>query len=117
MACTGPVLTCQPRLIGAKETLLRSPLSSARACQPAGRPGLAAACWAWAAVGAINAATNRKRRIETLRVGYLGAMDEPPILLYDDDCGVCHWAVRFVLKNDSRRRFVFAALRSRTGQL
>jgi predicted DCC family thiol-disulfide oxidoreductase YuxK len=42
-------------------------------------------------------------------------MDEPPILLYDNDCGVCHWAVRFVLKNDSRRRFMFAALDSPTG--
>ena len=42
-------------------------------------------------------------------------MDEPPTLLYDSDCGVCHWAVRFVLKNDSRRRFMFAALESGAG--
>jgi len=43
-------------------------------------------------------------------------MDEPPVLLYDNGCGVCHWAVRFVLRNDSRRRFVFAALDSATGR-
>ena len=43
-------------------------------------------------------------------------MDEPPILLYDNACGVCHWAVRFVLKNDSRRRFMFAALDSAAGR-
>ncbi len=43
-------------------------------------------------------------------------MDEPPILLYDNNCGVCHWAVRFVLRNDSQQRFVFAALHSGVGR-
>ena len=44
-------------------------------------------------------------------------MDEPPILLYDDRCGVCHWFVQWVLRNDSGGRFMFAPLTSRTGQL
>ena len=43
-------------------------------------------------------------------------MDEPPTLLYDNNCGVCHWAVRFVLRNDPRQRFVFAALNSGVGR-
>jgi predicted DCC family thiol-disulfide oxidoreductase YuxK len=43
-------------------------------------------------------------------------MDEPPVLLYDNGCGVCHWAVRFVLRNDSRGRFRFAPLDSAAGR-
>lgn len=42
-------------------------------------------------------------------------MAEPPILLYDNGCGVCHWAVQFVLKNDTRGRIMFAPLDSRVG--
>ncbi|MES1259227.1 MAG: DCC1-like thiol-disulfide oxidoreductase family protein [Gemmatimonadota bacterium] len=43
-------------------------------------------------------------------------MDEPPLLLYDNGCGVCHWLVRFVLRNDPARRFMFAPLDSRAGR-
>ncbi|MGH7593588.1 MAG: thiol-disulfide oxidoreductase DCC family protein [Gemmatimonadales bacterium] len=43
-------------------------------------------------------------------------MDGHPILLFDDGCGVCHWAVRFVLRHDRGGCFRFAALGSTTGQ-
>jgi len=42
-------------------------------------------------------------------------MDEPPLLLYDNACGVCHWLVRFVLRNDPAGRFMFAPLASEAG--
>ncbi len=35
-----------------------------------------------------------------------------PILLYDGVCGFCNWAVRFILKYDSRQLFRFASLQS-----
>jgi predicted DCC family thiol-disulfide oxidoreductase YuxK len=38
-----------------------------------------------------------------------------PILLFDDRCGVCHWLVRFVLRHDAQGHFRFAALDSRIG--
>jgi predicted DCC family thiol-disulfide oxidoreductase YuxK len=34
------------------------------------------------------------------------------LLLYDGECGFCHWMVRFVLTRDRRAAFHFAALRS-----
>ena len=40
----------------------------------------------------------------------------PPILLFDDSCGVCHWAVRFVLRHDRAGRFRFSPLASPTGR-
>jgi len=39
-----------------------------------------------------------------------------PILLFDDRCGVCHWLVRFVLRHDARGRYRFGALDSGAGQ-
>lgn len=36
--------------------------------------------------------------------------DLAPILFYDGDCGLCHGAVRFVLKRDRAGRFRFAPL-------
>lgn len=33
-----------------------------------------------------------------------------PVLLFDNSCGVCHWAVRFVLRHDRSGRFRFASL-------
>jgi predicted DCC family thiol-disulfide oxidoreductase YuxK len=39
-----------------------------------------------------------------------------PILLFDDRCGVCHWLVRFVSRHDARGRYRFAALESPIGQ-
>lgn len=43
-------------------------------------------------------------------------MTNPPILLYDHACGVCHWLVRFVLRHDRLARFRFAGLDSPTGR-
>src|SRR4029077_20098595 len=36
----------------------------------------------------------------------------PHLLLYDGECGLCHWIVRFVLARDRHGRFHFAALQS-----
>jgi predicted DCC family thiol-disulfide oxidoreductase YuxK len=36
------------------------------------------------------------------------------LLLYDGECGFCHWMVRFVLTRDRRAVFQFAALQSET---
>jgi predicted DCC family thiol-disulfide oxidoreductase YuxK len=36
----------------------------------------------------------------------------PHLLLYDGECGFCHWAVRFVLARDRKGAFHFAALQS-----
>ena len=36
----------------------------------------------------------------------------PHLLLYDGECGFCHWAVRFVLARDRKGLFHFAALQS-----
>ena len=43
-------------------------------------------------------------------------MGSPSILLYDNSCGVCHWLVRFVLRNDPASSFMFAPLDSRVGR-
>lgn len=43
-------------------------------------------------------------------------MASPSILLYDNGCGVCHWLVRFVLRNDQTCHFMFAPLESETGR-
>lgn len=40
--------------------------------------------------------------------------DLAPILFYDGECGLCHGAVRFVLKRDRAGRFRFAPLGSAT---
>ena len=37
-------------------------------------------------------------------------MDERPVLFYDGDCGLCHWAVGFTLRHDPEGRFRFAPL-------
>ncbi len=34
------------------------------------------------------------------------------IILFDGVCGLCHWAVRFIIKHDPKNRFVFASLQS-----
>lgn len=39
-----------------------------------------------------------------------------PTLLYDGDCGLCHWAVRFVLRHDRQGLFRFAPLDSEPGR-
>lgn len=42
-------------------------------------------------------------------------MKEQSIILYDGDCGLCSRLVRFVIKRDPRKRFVFASLQSNIG--
>jgi predicted DCC family thiol-disulfide oxidoreductase YuxK len=39
-----------------------------------------------------------------------------PILLYDDDCGVCGRTVQFILRHDRRGEFRFAPLDSSIGR-
>jgi predicted DCC family thiol-disulfide oxidoreductase YuxK len=41
---------------------------------------------------------------------------EPPLLLFDGDCNLCHGAVQFVLRRDPRGRFRFASLQSAAGR-
>src|SRR5215217_6998908 len=41
---------------------------------------------------------------------------EPPIILFDGVCNLCAWAVRFIIKRDSRGVFRFASLQSDLGQ-
>ncbi|MBN8246415.1 MAG: DUF393 domain-containing protein [Verrucomicrobia bacterium] len=41
---------------------------------------------------------------------------DAPLLLYDGDCGLCHGAVRFVLRHERDAVIRFAALQSATGQ-
>ncbi|RYD80437.1 MAG: thiol-disulfide oxidoreductase DCC family protein [Sphingobacteriales bacterium] len=38
------------------------------------------------------------------------------ILLFDGVCNLCNGIVQFVIKRDSKRRFLFASLQSETGQ-
>ncbi len=38
--------------------------------------------------------------------------DQRPIILFDGECGLCHRAVRFVLRRDRAGHFRFAALQS-----
>lgn len=43
-------------------------------------------------------------------------MNSTPVVLYDGSCGVCGWAVRWVLRRDRRRAFRFAPLDSAEGR-
>lgn len=36
------------------------------------------------------------------------------IIFFDNDCGLCLWCVRFVLKHDKKRQFYFAPLTGTT---
>lgn len=38
------------------------------------------------------------------------------IVLYDGSCGFCNYWVKWILKNDSKKQFFFAALQSNYGQ-
>lgn len=40
---------------------------------------------------------------------------ERPVLLFDGVCNLCNRAVQYVIKHDTRRRFLFASLQSDTG--
>jgi len=41
---------------------------------------------------------------------------EAPIVLFDGVCNLCNSAVTFIIRNDPKRRFRFAALQSPVGQ-
>lgn len=38
------------------------------------------------------------------------------VVLFDGVCNLCNWSVDFILKNDGRRKFKFAAIQSNVGQ-
>jgi predicted DCC family thiol-disulfide oxidoreductase YuxK len=38
-------------------------------------------------------------------------------LLFDGDCNLCNWAVKFVIRRDPQAKIKFAALQSEIGQL
>ena len=42
-------------------------------------------------------------------------LESQPILLFDGVCNLCNGAVQFVIKNDKKHRFRFAALQSEAG--
>lgn len=39
-----------------------------------------------------------------------------PVLLFDGDCGLCHWVVRLLLRTDRRGRLKFAPLQGGAAQ-
>lgn len=39
---------------------------------------------------------------------------EPEVIFFDGDCGLCHRAVRFIVRHDRKGRFRFAPLRGET---
>jgi len=43
-------------------------------------------------------------------------MTNSPLILYDGDCNLCNYSVRFVVKNDKKRVFKMASLQSELGQ-
>ena len=46
---------------------------------------------------------------------YVGMTSSPSLVFYDGHCGLCHWAVRFLLKRDTDgTRFRFAPLQGET---
>lgn len=47
----------------------------------------------------------------------LGSSDSgKKLILFDGECGFCHWCVQLVMKRDSQNRFQFASLHSKIGQ-
>lgn len=44
------------------------------------------------------------------------AATEPPLILFDGDCNLCHGSVQFVLQRDPKARFRFASLQSAAGR-
>lgn len=43
-------------------------------------------------------------------------MSKPLTVYYDGTCGLCHRAVRFIIRRDRHKRFVFAPLQGPRGQ-
>lgn len=44
------------------------------------------------------------------------AATEPPLILFDGDCNLCHGSVQFVLQRDPKACFRFASLQSAAGR-
>ena len=44
------------------------------------------------------------------------AATEPPLILFDGDCNLCHGSVQFVLRRDPKAHFRFASLQSAAGR-
>ncbi len=53
-------------------------------------------------------ATMIKSNVRTIKAGH--------IIIFDDDCILCHTLVHFIIKHDKEDRFVFASLQSKAGQ-
>lgn len=43
-------------------------------------------------------------------------MGNKNIILFDGVCNLCNGAVKFIIKNDTKNKFQFASLQSKTGQ-
>lgn len=43
-------------------------------------------------------------------------MKDKPVILFDGVCNLCSGSVRFILKRDKEKRFLFASLQSNYGQ-
>jgi predicted DCC family thiol-disulfide oxidoreductase YuxK len=43
-------------------------------------------------------------------------MQDHPVILFDGVCNFCNTAINFIIKNDKKRIFRYAALQSETGQ-
>ena len=43
-------------------------------------------------------------------------METPKIILFDDCCNLCSWAVKFIVGRDRQGKFIFTALQSMKGQ-
>jgi predicted DCC family thiol-disulfide oxidoreductase YuxK len=43
-------------------------------------------------------------------------MKTRPVVLFDGVCNLCNRSVRFIIKRDKKKQFLFAALQGKTGQ-
>lgn len=43
-------------------------------------------------------------------------MKDKPIILFDGLCNLCNGAIQFVIKNDSKEKFLFSSLQGEVGQ-
>jgi predicted DCC family thiol-disulfide oxidoreductase YuxK len=46
----------------------------------------------------------------------VNSLSQPPIILFDGVCNLCHASVQFVIKRDSTQRFRFGSLQSDVGK-
>jgi predicted DCC family thiol-disulfide oxidoreductase YuxK len=43
-------------------------------------------------------------------------MDQKPVIFFDGVCNFCNGAIRFIIKRDKKRQFLFAPLQGKTGR-